>query len=96
MIPPQSRITIPVIFESNIKGKFQRNIKYVLNYQHENSIIVFADVMPVSLELSTDYVEVAARFGTLVFIVHTRTQTHTHTHTLSLSLSPRVRIFDTT
>ena len=92
MIPPQSRITIPVIFESNIKGKFQRNIKYVLNYQHENSIIVFADVMPVSLELSTDYVEVAARFGTLVFIVHTRTQTHTHTHTLSLSLPTRAHL----
>ncbi|XP_075257847.1 cilia- and flagella-associated protein 47-like isoform X3 [Convolutriloba macropyga] len=52
VVPPNSKAKLPLVFESNTKGRFQRNISYAINHTHVNHILVYADVVPVALELS--------------------------------------------
>ncbi|BFZ09423.1 hypothetical protein BsWGS_12463 [Bradybaena similaris] len=53
VVPPQCKAVIPIIFESNTKGTFQRSIVYTINGFYKHHIIVLAEVVPVALELST-------------------------------------------
>ncbi|XP_077977423.1 cilia- and flagella-associated protein 47-like [Glandiceps talaboti] len=53
VVPPNSKAQLPLIFESNTKGRFQRNVTYTVNGYHQDHVIVFAEVVPVALQLST-------------------------------------------
>ncbi|PVD28193.1 hypothetical protein C0Q70_10779 [Pomacea canaliculata] len=54
VVPPRSRAVIPIIFESNTKGNFQRSVTYTINGFHKNHVTVMAEVVCVGLELSTE------------------------------------------
>ncbi|XP_013416633.1 cilia- and flagella-associated protein 47 isoform X1 [Lingula anatina] len=54
VVPPMSRAKVPIIFESNTRGKFQRSVDYTINGFYKNHVIVLADVVPVALHLSTN------------------------------------------
>ncbi|XP_070567350.1 cilia- and flagella-associated protein 47-like [Ptychodera flava] len=54
VIPPNSKAQLPLIFESNTKGRFQRNVTYTVNACHQDHVIVFAEVVPVALQLSSN------------------------------------------
>ncbi|XP_048239518.1 cilia and flagella-associated protein 47-like isoform X3 [Haliotis rufescens] len=54
VVPPKSRATIPILFESNTKGKFQRSVMYTVNGFYKHHVTVVADVGPVTLQLSTE------------------------------------------
>ncbi|KAL5010428.1 hypothetical protein ScPMuIL_012733 [Solemya velum] len=54
VVPPKSKAHIPIIFESNTKGKFQRSVSYSVNSFYKHHVTVMAEVVSVSLSLSTD------------------------------------------
>ena len=54
VVPPCSKALLPLIFDSGNKGCFQRSLDYTINGFYKNHVTVFADVMPVTLELSTE------------------------------------------
>ncbi|XP_064627283.1 cilia- and flagella-associated protein 47-like isoform X2 [Lineus longissimus] len=58
VIPPQSKATLPIIFESNIKGLFQRSLMYTVNSAYRHHVTVLANVVPVHLSLDKDELEV--------------------------------------
>ncbi|XP_071954714.1 cilia- and flagella-associated protein 47-like isoform X2 [Antedon mediterranea] len=58
VVPPNCKAELPLIFESNTKGVFQRNVKYSVNKHHKDHIVVKADVVAVSLTLPTDLLEI--------------------------------------
>lgn len=51
VVPPHSKAHIPIIFESDIQGKFSKSITYTINHSYENHICVLAEVVPVALEI---------------------------------------------
>lgn len=53
VVPPCSKATLPLIFESNSKGRFQRSLDYTINGFYKNHVTVFSEVVPVALQLST-------------------------------------------
>ncbi|XP_055954756.1 cilia and flagella-associated protein 47 [Patella vulgata] len=53
VLPPMSKAVIPVIFESSIQGTFQRSVLYTVNGFYQDHVTVLAEVVPVSIELST-------------------------------------------
>ncbi|KAI0223616.1 Cilia- and flagella-associated protein 47 [Lamellibrachia satsuma] len=55
VVPPRSKAFVPLIFESNSKGPFQRSLHYTINGCYGSHITVFATVAPVALELSTSH-----------------------------------------
>uniref|UniRef100_H2YRU5 HYDIN/VesB/CFA65-like Ig-like domain-containing protein n=1 Tax=Ciona savignyi TaxID=51511 RepID=H2YRU5_CIOSA len=63
VIPAQSKAQFTLVFESNSQGKFQRSISYTVNSQHESHVLVLADVVPVALELSSEYLELSSEPG---------------------------------
>ncbi|XP_059154686.1 cilia- and flagella-associated protein 47-like isoform X2 [Physella acuta] len=54
VVPPHSKAVIPIIFESNTRGKFQRSVLYTVNGFFKHHVTVTAEVVPVALELSTN------------------------------------------
>ncbi|XP_072178621.1 cilia- and flagella-associated protein 47-like [Diadema setosum] len=63
VVPPTCKAELPLIFESNIKGKFTRNVKYTVNGRHRDHVTVYADVVPVALELSTEMLKLTPTPG---------------------------------
>ncbi|XP_071134806.1 cilia- and flagella-associated protein 47-like isoform X3 [Mytilus edulis] len=63
VIPPMSKANLPIVFESNVKGKFQRSVSYQINGSYKHHVTVIAEVVPVSLKLSTDELILGASFG---------------------------------
>ncbi|XP_022089961.1 cilia- and flagella-associated protein 47-like isoform X2 [Acanthaster planci] len=57
VVPPNCKAALPLIFESNTKGRFQRNVTYTVNKANKEHVIVYADVVAVALELSTERLE---------------------------------------
>ncbi|KAG2456403.1 CFA47 protein, partial [Polypterus senegalus] len=53
VVPPMSRAFLPIIFETNDLGKFQRSVTYTINKNHVGHVLVLGQVVPVTLELST-------------------------------------------
>uniref|UniRef100_UPI0037E78C74 cilia and flagella-associated protein 47-like n=1 Tax=Semicossyphus pulcher TaxID=241346 RepID=UPI0037E78C74 len=53
VLPPHSRNTLPLTFQSSKQGPFYRPVSYSVNQQHSGQILVQAKVVPVALELST-------------------------------------------
>ncbi|KAK3775916.1 hypothetical protein RRG08_017206 [Elysia crispata] len=54
VVPPQSMAVIPIIFESNTRGRFQRSVVYTVNGFYKHHVTVLAEVVPVAVELSTE------------------------------------------
>ncbi|XP_078147098.1 cilia and flagella-associated protein 47-like [Centroberyx gerrardi] len=52
VLPPMSRTTLPLMFQSNKLGYFYRPVSYSVNQQHIGQVLVQAKVVPVVLELS--------------------------------------------
>lgn len=63
VVPPNSKAALPLIFESNTRGRFQRSIDYTINGFYKNHLTVFAEVVPVALEMSTDDLQVEPQVG---------------------------------
>ncbi|KAL4233464.1 hypothetical protein ACF0H5_008145 [Mactra antiquata] len=63
VVPPKSRANIPIIFESNQKQKFQRSVSYTVNNFHKHHVTVLAEVVPVSLEMSTQELILKPSYG---------------------------------
>uniref|UniRef100_A0AAQ5ZD21 Calponin-homology (CH) domain-containing protein n=1 Tax=Amphiprion ocellaris TaxID=80972 RepID=A0AAQ5ZD21_AMPOC len=55
VLPPHSRITLPLTFQSRKLGFFYRPVSYSVNQQHPGQILVKAHVVPLTLELSTHW-----------------------------------------
>ncbi|XP_029931399.1 cilia- and flagella-associated protein 47-like [Myripristis murdjan] len=53
VLPPLSRTTLPLVFQSHKLGSFHRPISYSVNQQHSGQVVVQAQVVPLALELST-------------------------------------------
>ncbi|XP_059183828.1 cilia- and flagella-associated protein 47-like [Centropristis striata] len=53
VLQPHSLSTLPLTFQSNMLGRFDRPVSYSMNKQHRGRILVQAQVIPVALELST-------------------------------------------
>lgn len=56
VIPPNSVAKLAMMFESNVRGRFERSINYSINGYHRQHIVVLAEVVSVALELSGDKV----------------------------------------
>lgn len=54
VVPPRSKAILPLIFDSGNKGKFQRSLDFTINGFYKNHITVYAEVVPVALDLSTE------------------------------------------
>ena len=55
VVPPRSRAVIPLCFEADQLGKFQRSLEYLINDVHPGHVTVTADIVPVELRLSTPH-----------------------------------------
>ncbi|XP_055360929.1 cilia- and flagella-associated protein 47-like isoform X3 [Betta splendens] len=55
VLPPCSRNTLPLTFQSNKSGHFYRPVSYSINKQHPGQILVQAQVVSLALELSTTH-----------------------------------------
>ncbi|XP_054830370.1 cilia- and flagella-associated protein 47-like [Eublepharis macularius] len=53
VMPPHSQTYIPVVFETDKLGNFQKSFMYTINQHHTGHVLVVAKVAPVALELST-------------------------------------------
>ncbi|XP_020565099.1 cilia- and flagella-associated protein 47 isoform X2 [Oryzias latipes] len=53
ILPPLSHQSFPLVFESSAPGSFCRPLTYSVNQSHPGQIVVQAQVIPLSLELST-------------------------------------------
>ncbi|XP_015276849.1 PREDICTED: cilia- and flagella-associated protein 47 [Gekko japonicus] len=53
VMSPQSRTYIPVVFETDKLGNFQKSFMYTINQHHTGHVLVVAKIVPVALELST-------------------------------------------
>ncbi|XP_077958392.1 cilia- and flagella-associated protein 47-like isoform X2 [Gasterosteus aculeatus] len=54
VMPPNSRNTLPLTFQSSKMGHFYRPVSFSVNQQHPGQILVQARVVPMALDLSTD------------------------------------------
>ncbi|CAH1800026.1 unnamed protein product [Owenia fusiformis] len=54
VVPPNSKAALPLIFESNTKGRFQRSVNYQINGFYKRHVTVLAEVVPVDLVMSTE------------------------------------------
>ncbi|XP_074844435.1 cilia- and flagella-associated protein 47 [Carettochelys insculpta] len=52
VLPPLSKTYIPVVFETNTLGKFQKSFTYTINSKHTGHVLVVAKAVPVALQLS--------------------------------------------
>ncbi|XP_060090088.1 cilia- and flagella-associated protein 47 [Heteronotia binoei] len=53
VMPPHSQTYIPVVFETDKLGHFQKSFMYTINQHHIGHVLVVAKIVPVALELST-------------------------------------------
>lgn len=65
VVPPMSTAYLPLVFESIIKGPFQKSITYRINNVHSGRILVMASVVSVELELSTNELVLSPNYGLL-------------------------------
>ncbi|XP_062417325.1 cilia- and flagella-associated protein 47-like [Pungitius pungitius] len=54
VMPPNSRNTLPLTFQSSTMGHFYKPVSFSVNQQHPGQILVQARVVPLALELSTN------------------------------------------
>ncbi|EMP32673.1 Putative protein CXorf22 [Chelonia mydas] len=52
VLPPLSKTCIPVVFQTNTLGKFQKSFTYTVNNKHTGHVLVVAKAVSVALELS--------------------------------------------
>ncbi|NXP52514.1 CFA47 protein, partial [Heliornis fulica] len=52
VVPPFTKIHIPIVFESNTLGMFKRSFTYTINNQHLGHVLVVAKAVSPELELS--------------------------------------------
>ncbi|CAM4444816.1 unnamed protein product [Lepidochelys kempii] len=52
VLPPLSKTCIPVVFQTNTLGKFQKSFTYTINNKHTGHVLVVAKAVSVALELS--------------------------------------------
>ncbi|KAJ0041737.1 hypothetical protein NL108_007543, partial [Boleophthalmus pectinirostris] len=55
VLPPHSQAALTLTFQTSELGEFYRTVPYTMNQKHPGQILVQAQVVPVSLELSTDW-----------------------------------------
>lgn len=65
VIPPNSVAKLAMMFESNIRGTFERSVNYSINGYHRQHIVVMAEVVSVALELSGNEVVLTPSPGLL-------------------------------
>lgn len=65
VVPPSSVAKLVMMFESNVRGRFERSIDYSINGYHQQHIVVLAEVVSVALELSSDEVVLRSSPGLL-------------------------------
>ncbi|XP_052708553.1 cilia and flagella-associated protein 47-like isoform X1 [Crassostrea angulata] len=63
VVPPKSKANLPIVFESNVKGNFQRSVSYTVNGFYKHHVTVVAEVVAVSLELSTEELVLYPSYG---------------------------------
>ncbi|XP_074645875.1 cilia and flagella-associated protein 47-like isoform X2 [Tubulanus polymorphus] len=63
VVPPKSKAILPLIFESNTKGHFERSVTYTINKMYKSHVTVTAEVVPVALELNKSVIEVSPSPG---------------------------------
>ncbi|RDD38935.1 Cilia- and flagella-associated protein 47 [Trichoplax sp. H2] len=63
VIPPKSVAQFECIFEANQLGSYHRNITYYINRKHMKHLVLFANVVSVDLQLSTNKVVLKPKFG---------------------------------
>ncbi|XP_021363645.1 cilia- and flagella-associated protein 47-like isoform X2 [Mizuhopecten yessoensis] len=63
VVPPKSKAHLPIVYESNTKGKFQRSVSYTVNGHYKHHVTVVAEVVPVALDLSTEELILTPAFG---------------------------------
>lgn len=54
VLAPRSRSTLPLTFQSSKLGPFIRSLPYYVNQQHPGQVLIQAQVVPLSLELSSN------------------------------------------
>ncbi|NXG11521.1 CFA47 protein, partial [Sakesphorus luctuosus] len=52
VVPPLTKINIPIVFETGTLGLFKRSFIYKINNQHLGHVLVVANAVPIELELS--------------------------------------------
>ncbi|XP_003218974.3 cilia- and flagella-associated protein 47 isoform X1 [Anolis carolinensis] len=63
VIPPFTKTYIPVVFENDKLGSFQKSFSYTINQHHTGHVLVVAKIVPVALELSTREVTLNPAFN---------------------------------
>ena len=63
VVPPLSKAVLPLIFESNTKGKFQRSLDYTINNCYKSHVTTFAEVVSVALQLDKEELILQPQFG---------------------------------
>ncbi|NXF13082.1 CFA47 protein, partial [Smithornis capensis] len=52
VVPPLTKTSIPIVFETATLGLFKRSFSYKINNQHVGHVLVVANAVPIELELS--------------------------------------------
>ncbi|XP_034145586.1 cilia- and flagella-associated protein 47 [Esox lucius] len=56
VLPPLSRASLPLVFESTNPGRFHKFVSYTVNRHHRGRVLVQSHVVPVALQLSQSQV----------------------------------------
>ncbi|XP_042314327.1 cilia- and flagella-associated protein 47 [Sceloporus undulatus] len=65
VVPPYTKTHIPVVFENDELGNFQKSFTYTINQHHTGHVLVVAKIVPIALELSTREVTLHPAFSFL-------------------------------
>ncbi|XP_044297815.1 cilia- and flagella-associated protein 47 isoform X4 [Varanus komodoensis] len=65
VIPPFTKTYIPIVFENDKLGNFQKSFMYSVNKHHTGYVLVVAKTVPVALELSTRELTLTPAFNFL-------------------------------
>ncbi|XP_043927775.1 cilia- and flagella-associated protein 47 [Protopterus annectens] len=65
VVPPLSRAHLPLVFETDVLGKFQKSVTYTINGKHTGHVLVLAKAIPIALELSTHELILTPMYGAL-------------------------------
>uniref|UniRef100_A0A087XDJ3 Cilia- and flagella-associated protein 47 domain-containing protein n=1 Tax=Poecilia formosa TaxID=48698 RepID=A0A087XDJ3_POEFO len=54
VLPPFFHSIVPLTFQSTVLGHFKSSLSYTINQQHPGQILILAEVVPLTLELSSN------------------------------------------
>ncbi|XP_014853532.1 PREDICTED: cilia- and flagella-associated protein 47 [Poecilia mexicana] len=54
VLPPFFHSIVPLTFQSMVLGHFKSSLRYTINQQHPGQILILAEVVPLTLELSSN------------------------------------------